>query len=78
MSRIELAVGFGRLGCFMPRFARFAGLAPGATQYLASLANRFLLPEPSSDDQLALGFTTKVSTFSPETKLDPEDAFGPS
>jgi NAD(P)-dependent dehydrogenase (short-subunit alcohol dehydrogenase family) len=56
--------------------ARFAGLAPGTTQYLASIANRFFLPEPSSADQLALGFTRKA--FSPETLLNQEDAFGPS
>jgi NAD(P)-dependent dehydrogenase (short-subunit alcohol dehydrogenase family) len=56
--------------------ARFAGFAPGTTQYLASLANRFLLPEPSFSDQLALGFTIKA--FSPEAMVVQEDAFGPS
>jgi len=58
--------------------ARFAGLAPGTTQFLASLANRFFLPEPSFDGQLTLGFNPKSSTFSPESMLVQEDAFGPS
>jgi short-subunit dehydrogenase len=43
--------------------ARVAGLAPGTTQYLASLANHLLLPDPSPSDQLNLGFTLKVSTY---------------
>jgi NAD(P)-dependent dehydrogenase (short-subunit alcohol dehydrogenase family) len=43
--------------------ARVAGLAPETTQYLASLANHLLLPEPSTTDQLNLGFTLKVSTY---------------
>jgi short-subunit dehydrogenase len=43
--------------------ARVAGCAPGTTQYLASLANHFLLPAPSPSDQLNLGFTLKVSTY---------------
>jgi NAD(P)-dependent dehydrogenase (short-subunit alcohol dehydrogenase family) len=43
--------------------ARAAGLAPETTQYLTSLANHLLLPEPSTNtDQLTLGFTLKVST----------------
>ena len=42
--------------------ARIAALAPETTQYLASLANHLLLPEPSFSNQLALGFTLKVST----------------
>jgi NAD(P)-dependent dehydrogenase (short-subunit alcohol dehydrogenase family) len=41
--------------------ARAAGLAPGSTQYLASLANQFILPAPASASQLNLGFTLKVS-----------------
>jgi NAD(P)-dependent dehydrogenase (short-subunit alcohol dehydrogenase family) len=43
--------------------ARAAGLAPETTQYLASLANHLLLPAPSPNDQLNLGFTLKVSTY---------------
>jgi short-subunit dehydrogenase len=43
--------------------ARVAGLAPETTQYLASLANHLLLPAPSPNDQLNLGFTLKVSTY---------------
>jgi hypothetical protein len=42
--------------------ARVAGLAPETTQYPASLANHLLLPAPSPNDQLNLGFTLKVST----------------
>lgn len=41
--------------------ARAAGLAPATTQYLASLTNQLLLPNPASANQLALGFTLKVS-----------------
>jgi short-subunit dehydrogenase len=36
--------------------ARAAGIAPETTQYLASLANHFLLPAPSTDEQLTLTF----------------------
>jgi short-subunit dehydrogenase len=43
--------------------ARIAGLAPETTQYLASVANRLLLPAPSASDQFDLGFTLKVSTY---------------
>jgi NAD(P)-dependent dehydrogenase (short-subunit alcohol dehydrogenase family) len=42
--------------------ARVAGIAPETTQYLASLANHLLLPDPSASEQLTLGFTLKVST----------------
>ncbi|HEX4575946.1 MAG TPA: SDR family NAD(P)-dependent oxidoreductase [Edaphobacter sp.] len=43
--------------------ARAAALAPETTQYLASLANHLLLPEPSTSDQFDLGFTLKVSAY---------------
>ncbi len=43
--------------------ARITGIAPATTQYLASLANHLLLPEPSTIDQFNLGFTLKVSTY---------------
>jgi NAD(P)-dependent dehydrogenase (short-subunit alcohol dehydrogenase family) len=43
--------------------ARIVGLAPEATQYLASLANHLLLPTPSIADPIHLGFTLKVSTY---------------
>ncbi|MEO6983422.1 MAG: hypothetical protein ABI072_09945, partial [Edaphobacter sp.] len=42
--------------------ARAAAIAPGTTQYLASLANQYLLPSPAPTDQLTVGFTLKVST----------------
>jgi NAD(P)-dependent dehydrogenase (short-subunit alcohol dehydrogenase family) len=40
--------------------ARASGIAPGATQYLASLANQYLLPSPATD-QPTVAFTLKVS-----------------
>ena len=43
--------------------ARVAGVAPATTQYLASLANQFLLPAPASSSQLNLGFTQNVSSY---------------
>jgi NAD(P)-dependent dehydrogenase (short-subunit alcohol dehydrogenase family) len=36
--------------------ARFSGLAPVTTQYIASLINEFILPEPVNAEQLTLGF----------------------
>ena len=56
--------------------ARVAGIAPSTTQYLASLANQFLLPAPSPTNQLSLGFTLKVSTHmaneTPNETPDPQ------
>ncbi len=43
--------------------ARVAGIAPGTTQYLASLANHLLLPPPSTADPVNLGFTLKIATY---------------
>jgi NAD(P)-dependent dehydrogenase (short-subunit alcohol dehydrogenase family) len=43
--------------------ARAVGLAPESTQYLASLANHLLLPEPSNTNQFDVGFTLKISTY---------------
>jgi NAD(P)-dependent dehydrogenase (short-subunit alcohol dehydrogenase family) len=81
-SKIYNAVAAGRAEITITPHAwlaaRIAGLAPETTQFVTSLANRFLLPEPSFGDQLTLGFTMKVSTFSPQTMLDQEDVFGPS
>jgi hypothetical protein len=58
--------------------ARMVGLAPATTQYLASLANHLLLPEPSTSDQLTLGFTLKVSAHTTDTifeqKIRPEQS----
>jgi short-subunit dehydrogenase len=56
--------------------ARIAGLAPQTTQYLASLANHLLLPAPSPTDQLNLGFTLKVSTYTADITAD--QAISPS
>jgi NAD(P)-dependent dehydrogenase (short-subunit alcohol dehydrogenase family) len=55
--------------------ARIAGLAPEATQYLASLANHLLLPAPSPSDQLNLDFTLKV-TYTADATSD--QAINPS
>jgi NAD(P)-dependent dehydrogenase (short-subunit alcohol dehydrogenase family) len=58
--------------------ARIAGIAPETTQYLASLANHLLLPAPSTSDQLTLGFTLKVSTYTEreifEQKISPDQS----
>jgi short-subunit dehydrogenase len=43
--------------------ARIAGLAPETTQYLASLANHLLLPDPAASAQLGLNFTLKVAAY---------------
>jgi short-subunit dehydrogenase len=51
--------------------ARASGLAPATTQYLASLANQYLLPPPASADQLTVAFTLKVSTHTTEA-IDPK------
>jgi len=50
--------------------ARVAGIAPATTQYLASLANQFLLPAPATSDQLHLGFRLKVSTYTTDAFLE--------
>jgi NAD(P)-dependent dehydrogenase (short-subunit alcohol dehydrogenase family) len=57
--------------------ARAAGLAPASTQYVASLANRFLLPSPSSTKQMNRGVIHKVSNATKieaamEPKLNPQ------
>jgi NAD(P)-dependent dehydrogenase (short-subunit alcohol dehydrogenase family) len=41
--------------------ARLAGLAPNATQYLASLANHLVLPNPAPTNQLTLRFNLSSS-----------------
>jgi NAD(P)-dependent dehydrogenase (short-subunit alcohol dehydrogenase family) len=40
--------------------ARFVGVAPGAAQFLASLANEFLLPESPGSNQLPLRFNLRT------------------
>jgi NAD(P)-dependent dehydrogenase (short-subunit alcohol dehydrogenase family) len=42
--------------------ARMSGLAPVTTQYLASLANEYLLPAPLSTKQLAIPFDPRTAT----------------
>jgi NAD(P)-dependent dehydrogenase (short-subunit alcohol dehydrogenase family) len=65
-NRIYNAVAAGRAEITItPQawlLARAAGIAPSTAQYLASLTNQLLLPEPSTSDQLTLGFSLKVST----------------
>ncbi|HEY6412862.1 MAG TPA: SDR family oxidoreductase [Edaphobacter sp.] len=50
--------------------ARAAGLAPETTQYLASLANHFLLPAPSPNEQLSLTFTANQPKANRIHKVD--------
>ncbi|GGA74914.1 ketoacyl reductase [Edaphobacter acidisoli] len=52
--------------------ARAAAIAPGATQYITSLANHFLLPNPSPTDPPAIDFTLRVSTPSRDENLNPQ------
>jgi NAD(P)-dependent dehydrogenase (short-subunit alcohol dehydrogenase family) len=49
--------------------ARFTGLAPAASQYLASLANHYLLPEPITTEQLNLAFDPRNTKASNQTTL---------
>ncbi len=42
--------------------ARIAGAAPATAQLLASLVNEFLLPQPTTTDQLSLGFNLRLNT----------------
>lgn len=51
--------------------ARAAGIAPGAMQYLASLANRFVLPSPGPAEPLAIDFTLRAEPVE-FTKVSPE------
>jgi NAD(P)-dependent dehydrogenase (short-subunit alcohol dehydrogenase family) len=80
-NRIYSAVAAGRAEITITPQAwlatRLVGLAPSTTQYLASLANQLLLPEPSTSDQLTLGFTLKVSTHTDklfEQKISPNQS----
>ena len=43
--------------------ARVSGIAPAATQYLASLANQLLLPAPAASQQLELDMAFKASNY---------------
>jgi len=75
-NRIYNAVAMGRAEITItPQAwlaARVAGIAPATTQYLASLANHLLLPEPSTSDQLTLGFTLKVSAYTTDAIFEQE------
>jgi NAD(P)-dependent dehydrogenase (short-subunit alcohol dehydrogenase family) len=42
--------------------ARISGVAPVTTQYLASLVNQYLLPQPTGSEQLALGFDARKAS----------------
>ena len=51
--------------------ARFAGLAPDTTQYLASLANQLLLPATlHRRPGQTVGFTLKIATYSDDKSPD--------
>jgi NAD(P)-dependent dehydrogenase (short-subunit alcohol dehydrogenase family) len=49
--------------------ARMVGIAPATTQYLASLANEYVLPSPSIGDQPVKGFDVPHSTSARVRKL---------
>jgi short-subunit dehydrogenase len=49
--------------------ARISGIAPVTTQYLASLANQYLLPRPTGSEQLALGFDARKASTPPSLIL---------
>jgi NAD(P)-dependent dehydrogenase (short-subunit alcohol dehydrogenase family) len=53
--------------------ARFHGLAPAATQYVASLINEFLLPAPTSTEQLTLGFDPRQSSSTRSRTLEDQN-----
>ena len=42
--------------------ARLTGLAPITSQYLASLANHYILPQPTSQEQLTLAFNPRKAS----------------
>lgn len=50
--------------------ARANGLAPGITAYVSSLANQYLLPEPSGNHTLHLGKEVRTSTTDRTRKLE--------
>lgn len=52
--------------------ARAAGIAPGTTQYITSLANQFLLPNPAPTNPPAIDFSLKVTTHTDEENLNPQ------
>ena len=49
--------------------ARLSGLAPATTQYFASLANHYILPQPTSEQQLTLGFDPRKASSSRDRNL---------
>ncbi|WP_213807674.1 SDR family NAD(P)-dependent oxidoreductase [Granulicella sp. dw_53] len=50
--------------------ARLTGLAPNTSQYLASLANEFILPNPLSEEQFILGFDPRAASSSRSRSLE--------
>lgn len=66
-SRIYYAVAAGRAEITItPQAwlaARFAGVAPATTQFLAALANEYLLPESPVSDQLPLRFNLRTLDY---------------
>ncbi len=53
--------------------ARFHGLAPSTTQFAASIINEFLLPAPTSTEQLTLGFNPRKSTSNRSRTLEDQN-----
>jgi short-subunit dehydrogenase len=58
--------------------ARAAGITPGAMQYLASLANEYILPSATGPDEPTMDFTLKVSTHTTTETLEPQPTSEPS
>lgn len=50
--------------------ARFTGLAPATSQYLASLVNQYFLPDSTSNEQMTLGFDARKGSSSRKLSLE--------
>ena len=83
-SRIFYAVNAGRAEITIsPQAwlaARFTGLAPETSQQLAGLVNQYLLPAPTTSDQLPLNFAHKITAQGSifENDLQPQPNAAPS
>ena len=58
--------------------ARAAGLAPEATQFIASLVNEYILPEPVPDDQLLLHLRYPSTEPIPQRHSDEDESAKPA
>lgn len=83
-SRIFHAVNAGRAEITIsPQAwlaARFTGLAPETVQHIASSVNQYLLPDPTTSDQLPLNFALKItaqgSIFENDLQPQPNSQLG--